>query len=79
MNETRNATYKRLSHLASSVGLDESEIYSLLEISDKPGEDGGLNTGNKVTDDLKQLVKVRTSAPNKQHNRFFVGVRGEGL
>lgn len=59
VNETRNTTYKRLAKLAASVGLDEGKIYGLLEVSDKPGEDGSLNIGNKVTDDLKQLVKVR--------------------
>jgi len=58
VNETRNATYKRLSKLAASVGLDESKIYGLLEVSDKPAEDGSLNIGNKVTDDLKLLIKV---------------------
>ncbi|KAK8208935.1 hypothetical protein M8818_003898 [Zalaria obscura] len=58
VNETRNTTYKRLAKLAASVGLDEGKIYGLLEVSDKPGEDGSLNIGNKVTDDLKQLVKA---------------------
>lgn len=33
-------------------------MYSLLEISDKPGEDGALNVGNKVTDDLKVAIKA---------------------
>lgn len=33
-------------------------MYELLEISDKPGKDGGLNTGNGVTDDVKVLVKM---------------------
>lgn len=59
VNETRNATYKRLSKLAASVGLDEATIYDLLEVSDKPASDGSLNVGNKVTDDLKLLIKVR--------------------
>ena len=59
VNETRNATYKRLAELAASVGLDESRIYGLLEIPDKPADDGSLNVGNKVTNDLKLLIKVR--------------------
>ena len=59
VHEVRNDTYKRLSKLAGSVGLDESKVFELLEISDKPGEDGSLNIGNKVTDDVKLMVKVR--------------------
>ncbi|KAH7018374.1 uncharacterized protein B0I36DRAFT_368400 [Microdochium trichocladiopsis] len=58
VNETRNQTYKRLAKLAGSVGVDEGKIYDLLAISDKPGEDGSLNTGNKVTNDLKLLIKA---------------------
>ncbi|KAJ4372512.1 hypothetical protein N0V83_004286 [Neocucurbitaria cava] len=57
VNETRNATYKRLAKIAGSVGVDEGKVYGLLEIGDKPGEDGGLNTGNGVTDDVKVQVK----------------------
>lgn len=58
VHEPRNKTYERLSKLAGGVGLDESKIYSLLEISDKPDKDGGLNGGNKVTNDFKLLVKA---------------------
>ncbi|KAG9565936.1 hypothetical protein KCU71_g7160, partial [Aureobasidium melanogenum] len=58
VNETRNQTYKRLAKLAATVGLDESKIYSQLEISDKPGPDGSLNSGNQVTNDLKLLIKA---------------------
>jgi hypothetical protein len=58
VNETRNNTYSRLSKLAGTVGVDEKKIYSLLEISDKPGPDGSLNSGNKVTDDIKLLTKA---------------------
>ncbi|QIW95751.1 hypothetical protein AMS68_001269 [Peltaster fructicola] len=57
VNESRNKTYERLAKLASEVGIDEKKIYSLLEISNKPDADGGLNSGNKVTDDIKLLVK----------------------
>ncbi|KAF2627951.1 hypothetical protein BU25DRAFT_491090 [Macroventuria anomochaeta] len=56
VNETRNDTYKRLAKIAGSVGVSENEVYGLLEISDKPDKDGGLNTGNGVTD----FVKVQT-------------------
>ena len=58
VNETRNATYKRLAKIAGAAGLDESKIYKLLEISDKPGEDGSLNSGNGVTNDIKVMVKT---------------------
>ena len=30
----------------------------MLTVSDKPGQDGSLNSGNEVTDDLKVLVKM---------------------
>lgn len=59
VGETRNATYRRLAKLgAQSAGVSEDELYKLLAISDKPGEDGGLNTGNQVTDDLKVVIKM---------------------
>ena len=58
VNETRNNTYKRLATLAASVGLDEGKVYSLLEIPDKASDDGSLNVGNQVTNDVKQMVKV---------------------
>lgn len=61
VNETRNATYKRLAKLAASVGVDEGKIYGLLEIADKAADDGSLNIGNKVTNDFKLLVKVCVS------------------
>jgi len=38
--------------------VDEEEVYRLLEISDKPDEDGGLNSGNRVTNDVKVMVKA---------------------
>ncbi|KAL6712006.1 hypothetical protein ACN47E_003049 [Coniothyrium glycines] len=58
VNETRNATYKRLAKIAGSVGVDENKVYKLLEISDKPGEDGSLNSGNGVTNDVKIQVRA---------------------
>lgn len=61
VHEARNDTYKRLAKLAGSVGLEESKVFELLEISDKPGEGGSLNAGNKVTDDVKLMVKVSLS------------------
>ncbi|KAK2759060.1 hypothetical protein FQN54_003159 [Arachnomyces sp. PD_36] len=58
VNETRNETYKRLAKLAGSVGVDEGEVLGLLRISDKPAADGGLNTGNGVTNDIKLLTRA---------------------
>ncbi|KAG5915121.1 hypothetical protein E4U42_000149 [Claviceps africana] len=58
VNETRNETYRRLAKLAGRAGVDESQVYGLLEISDKPAEDGSLNAGNKVTGDLKLITKM---------------------
>ena len=63
VHEARNDTYKRLAKVAAGVGVDEGKIYELLEISDKPGEDGSLNVGNRVTNDVKVMVKVRIGAP----------------
>ena len=64
VHEARNDTYKRLAKLAGSVGLEENKVFELLEISDKPGEGGSLNTGNKVTDDVKLMVKVSLPVGN---------------
>lgn len=58
VNEPRNETYKRLAKIAGSVGVDEGKFFELVRISDKPGEDGSLNSGNGVTDDVKLMVKV---------------------
>ncbi|KHN94546.1 Thioredoxin-like fold protein [Metarhizium album ARSEF 1941] len=58
VNETRNATYKRLAKIAAKVGVDETRVYELLEVADKPGQDGSLNGGNQVTNDLKLVTKM---------------------
>ena len=58
VKESRNQTYARLAKLADSVGVPETKVLALLEVSDKPSDDGALNTGNGVTNDLKLLVKV---------------------
>ena len=59
VNEERNDTYKRLAAIAAKEGIDEKKILDLLTVSDKPGNDGSLNIGNGVTNDIKQLVKVK--------------------
>ncbi|ESA43909.1 hypothetical protein NCU02547 [Neurospora crassa OR74A] len=59
VNETRNETYKRLAKLASqSAGVDEKELYELLAIPTEKGDDGSLNVGNAVTNDLKTVIKM---------------------
>ncbi|KAM3088610.1 hypothetical protein ACMFMG_000244 [Clarireedia jacksonii] len=58
VNETRNKTYERLAQIGGKVGVDEKQMMDLLRISDKPAEDGGLNNGNGVTNDLKVLIKM---------------------
>lgn len=59
MNETRNETYKRLAKLASqTVGVDEKEVYELLTIPTEAADDGSLNVGNAVTNDLKVVIKM---------------------
>ncbi|KAK2625551.1 hypothetical protein QTJ16_004863 [Diplocarpon rosae] len=58
VNETRNKTYQRLATIGGKAGVDEKKIYELLHISDKPGADGSLNSGNGVTNDLKVLIKM---------------------
>lgn len=58
VNETRNNTYKRLAKVAGKMGVDETQVYKLLEISDKATDDGSLNAGNQVTNDLKVITKM---------------------
>jgi protein-disulfide isomerase len=58
VNESRNQTYRRLAKLAATVGVDETAVYDRLAIPDKAADDGSLNVGNKVTNDLKVLVKI---------------------
>lgn len=58
VKETRNKTYQRLAKIAATVGVDEHEMLELLNISEVM-PDGQLNTGNKVTNDIKLMVKVR--------------------
>ena len=57
--EGRNETYKRLAALAAgSVGVKEGDVLGLLHVRGTPGEDGSLNVGNGVTEDVKGMVKV---------------------
>ncbi|PTB40756.1 hypothetical protein M441DRAFT_411564 [Trichoderma asperellum CBS 433.97] len=58
VGETRNQTYRRLAKVAAKVGVSEDEVYKLLAIPEKAGEDGSLNNGNAVTNDLKVVTKM---------------------
>ncbi|KAL6813377.1 thioredoxin-like protein [Trichoderma sp. SZMC 28013] len=58
VNETRNQTYRRLAKVAAKVGVSEDEVYKLLAIPEKGGDDGALNVGNGVTNDLKVVTKM---------------------
>lgn len=62
VNDTRNKTYERLAKLAGSVGVDEQKLLDLLKIPEQPGDNGALNTGNQVTNDIKWMIKVRPTA-----------------
>jgi len=60
VDETRNATYKRLAQLAErSVGVDAAQVLEKLLISNKPNPNGDLNGGNTVTADLKFLTRAQ--------------------
>lgn len=58
VNETRNKTYERLAKIGGKTGIDEEELLKLLWIDDKPAKDGSLNSGNRVTNEVKVLVKM---------------------
>ena len=71
VSETRNKTYERLAKLAGSVqGVDQGKVFDLLKVNDKPAEDGSLNIGNGVTNDLKPLVKVSGDARFRSRGSF---------
>lgn len=61
VNETRNKTYERLAKLAGSVGVDEQKLLDLLKIPEQPGDNGDLNAGNQVTNDIKWMIKARSA------------------
>jgi protein-disulfide isomerase len=58
VNQTRNETYKNLASIGESVGVDKHEMLNLLAVSNIPDAEGQLNTGNKVTNDIKLMVKA---------------------
>jgi len=81
VNEVRNDTYRRLAKLASEIdGIDESKMLNLLKVSDKPAEDGSLNSGNKITDDVKFMVKAnRVIGAHVTPTVFFNGVEERSI
>jgi hypothetical protein len=80
VHETRNDSYKRLSKIGASVGIDEQAMLKLLWIPDKPAEDGSLNVGNGVTNDLKVLVKMnRMQGVHVTPTVVFNGVVENGI
>ena len=80
MNETRNQTYERLAKIGAKVGVDEKEMYKLLHISDKPASDGGLNSGNGVTNELMILIKMnRMQGVHVTPTVVFNGVVENGI
>jgi hypothetical protein len=76
LTESRNDTYKRLAAIASSVGVDGEKIYDLLAL--EPRDDGALNGGNGVTDDIKLMIKVTLPNSNRlrPYSDIFTGSTG---
>jgi protein-disulfide isomerase len=59
VNETRNATYRRLAEVgAESIGVDPEKMYALLKVPDEAGKDGELNIGNQVSGDVRLMTKM---------------------
>ncbi|OAA62033.1 Thioredoxin-like fold protein [Niveomyces insectorum RCEF 264] len=66
VDETRNATYKRLAALAAAAtdgAVDADKVYSELAVQPAPAPapdnyTGPVNTGNAITDDLKVVIKM---------------------
>jgi len=55
-------------------------MYNLLRISDNPGPDGALNSGNGITDDVKVLVKMnRMQGVHVTPTVVFDGVVENGI
>ncbi|KAJ5204078.1 uncharacterized protein N7498_004957 [Penicillium cinerascens] len=80
VNETRNKTYERLAQIAGSVGVDEHKVLELLKIPESPGNDGQLNIGNKVTNDIKWMVKAdRVVGVHVSPTVFFNGVEERSI
>lgn len=91
VDEGRNQTYRRLARLVgeSVVGKDDEEegrvveekVMGLLRVPEKVEEEnGGLNVGNGVTEDLKRMVKAaRVVGVHVTPTVFFDGVEEKGI
>jgi len=80
VHEARNATYARLAKLAGGVGVDSEKVLKMLTIPDKPAEDGSLNVGNEVTNDLKLLIKAaRASSVHVSPTVLFNGIEERSI
>ncbi|PLB44682.1 hypothetical protein P170DRAFT_439931 [Aspergillus steynii IBT 23096] len=80
LGETRNATYRKLSGIAGSVGVDENEVLGLLTIRETPAIQGQLNAGNGVTDDIKLMIKSdRVVGVHVSPTVYFNGIEEPGI
>lgn len=80
VNETRNQTYERLAKVAESVGIDKNNILELLIVADRTGQEGQLNTGNEVTNDIKLMVKAgRVVGVHVSPTAYFNGIEESGI
>ncbi|EIT73804.1 hypothetical protein AO1008_11957 [Aspergillus oryzae 100-8] len=80
VNETRNRTYERLAKVAGHIGVEEREVLKLLTVSDKASDNGELNTGNFVTDDIKKMVKAdRAVGVHVSPTVYFNGIEEPGI
>ncbi|KAL2814733.1 thioredoxin-like protein [Aspergillus granulosus] len=80
VNEARNQTYERLANIGSSVGVNKDELLDLLTVADKPDAEGQLNTGNKVTNDIKLMVKAgRVVGVHVSPTVYFNGIEEPGI
>ncbi|KAE8390663.1 thioredoxin-like protein [Aspergillus alliaceus] len=80
VNETRNKTYERLARIAGSVGVEEQEVLDLLTVSDQASHDGHLNIGNRVTNDIKLMVKAdRVVGVHVSPTVYFNGIEESAI
>lgn len=58
--------------MAGHVGVNEAQVLELLKVNENTADQGKLHDGNQVTNDVKQMVKVRV----KSHRLSDVGIVG---
>ncbi|KAL4867869.1 hypothetical protein BDV12DRAFT_111613 [Aspergillus spectabilis] len=80
VNETRNQTYERLARIGETVGVDKDKILELLTVAEEPDKEGQLNAGNKVTTDIKLMVKAcRVIGVHVSPTVYFNGIEEPGI